>query len=354
MSIGNNIELEMEQAQKNMPDFVKMMDVLELVRRAIKDRREIKRSQTRQTDTQLTEDEQRKVIEDVLTNYVPDNPFMNESEHGDKISKETMSKSLNGFVKHCQQVDPVTEMSPQFYIGEYQRYAKIQAKEDAKKDEGKKKDEIKKTDSAEEIAKKVEKAEDSFQKSPEYYETIIAILENTLEGARSATPNPSMYYWATEQLITAEDLRFQIIEDPENGKQQVSFAVKFPGLPEKTFKTICFKEQRDEIAIPNARDLSDLDKMTAAANGSSVPKTTDEAHLNKYKGFAKDPSSQFYDIKQKLGYGINQLAPRDWREMNNSRNIVAAIVNSLRDTPNLGHENIQGQEQQQDLQRQDT
>lgn len=355
MAIENKNELEMEQAQKDMPDFVKMMDVLELVRGAIKDKREIKRSQTRQADAQLTEDEQRKVIEDVLINYVPDNPFTNESEHGDKISKEAMSKSLNGFVKHCQQVDPVTEMSPQFYIGEYQRYAKIQAKEDAQKNDSKKKDEIKKTDSAEEIAKKVENAEDSFKKSPEYYETIIAILENTLEGARSATPNPSMYYWATQQLIESKELTVQFVET--DTEQQIKFAVDFPGVS-KEFKTVCFKKQKDEIAATtNLRDLSDLDKMAASADGSPIPKTTDEASLRKYDNFAKNPSSQFHDYKRKIFPGLDISQPIIGPQpITNNRDMVAMIVHSLRDTPDLNadKEKTDGQEQQQDLQRTDT
>jgi len=309
----NDQLIEMEQAHKDMPeqlpDFLKIMVALESVRDALKQARVDKRSQQKDDSLELTDDEQRRVIEDVLVNIVGDNPFTNQTENNgareDAIAVKDMSKSLLGFIKHCQQRDPEAKTPPRFSIDEYKKFAQNEAGVEkqmypaGKKDDGKKEDdkEIKKDDSMDKIAQKIENAGEEFKQSPKYYETIIAILNNTLEGA-GEKPNKNMYDWACQQLIDSKALTVEIVESGND--QKIKFAVEFPGIS-KEFKSICFKKQKEIIAkTTDKRDLFELDKVTASDQGGPVPKTIDDATLNKYDGFAKEPESRFHDLKKKI------------------------------------------------------
>jgi len=305
-----------KKIKQNDHDFMQMMDAFQIIRNAIDRKREFKKSG-------FTEQDQLEAIEDVIKNVPTGNAFLMEDENGNSLDDKVVSAAIHEFIQHRKETAP--EIRPPYHIGELQKFLK-NPPEKYKKD-----DNTKKVDNFQEVANKIENEETDFKESPKYHETILAILENTLEETKDGKPNPSMYYWASQQLIHSKELTVELIETPTEKK--IKFAVVFPGVS-REFKTVCFKNQRDVIAAKtNARDLFELDRKTAAASGGPTPQATEET-INKYNDFTKNPISQFYDFKQKIfpEHDVNQPII-GIQQITENRNIVAAIVNSLRDTP---------------------
>jgi hypothetical protein len=349
-------EIGQEQA-KSHPDFVKMLEAFAEIRENLKGFRE--KLEMTGSNRDLTEQESKKIIEEVIKGkgMKPKNPFLK----GDDIEAGDMTETIHDYISFCRTTpDTKTGIRPHYNIEGFQRFMETRAKEQEKSETPDKK--------FERIAGRVNDAKEDFKESKpkEFYDLIFDILKNKGEGV-SSIPDPSRYYWACEQLKNAE-LKFQIVE--ENGKQQISFTAKFKGQAERPIKSIDFKQQQNEIAPLSARDITDMHRMHVFSQGQNPDKVENNvsfvedvakigvdgkpitkppvkvkgSEVDKFNRMNNDSSALFFDIKQKLGYNMQEPAPRSWETCDSST--VTQVIFSLRDTKGLPEqqlENVIGQ-----------
>jgi len=202
------------------------------------------------------------------------------------------------------------------------------------------------------FAKLQESAEDCREKEPQkFFELVIGILQN------DKSPDFNKYLWATQQLMHAEaggngGVRYRVTE--LHGKQQVEFSVKFPGLGETTFKTVCFREQQHMIhdhtplhAQDNARRIANRDGTNRETPDIEQPALVEKdeegniiqqpARLNETTIETKDGNTQherFARLKQDLGYDKSQHA-EDWVSLDHARATFVSAVISVYDIPDI-------------------
>jgi len=313
-------------------------------------------------------EEQMQVIEDVLAKYTSNNPFLKKGADAKEPNKEHISETMYGFIQHCNTKAPDTEIMPRYSIENFTEYTKNMAAHYDKVGNAKGNEEdLNKANSMQDITKKVEKAEDNFKKDLSFYQTVVGILGNSLDGS-SHPPDTNMYYWACQQLKHAEPdgLKYQINE--LNGKQEISFAVKFPGIAETTFKTICFQNQRQDINKISVRSNEELHStMRYAEKGDAVEVAApmelsqqgDDKNTPKpIKPISKDATElsdgetqhpRFVKLKEALRYD-RAAHEQKWLSLEGAREIIASAVMSVHDIQNMiGKEEVQVKEQESEL-----
>jgi len=343
--------------QKSQPQFLEMLDALTLIQKRLDDTLENKKHISKNRDYQLDEKEQRLVIEDVFTSMLKDkNPFLKKAKDDEELEKDgaidlIIKNSERGYFKIPQEM---------FDEKQDDKSIEEQAKEAATDDKA---------------FENMKNANDEFKANNEelFYTTIINILKNAGQG--NTPPCPTKYYWACEQLVRAENLIYRVDETYE--RQQVWFNVQFPGQKEIPIKSVCFKQQYNDIAPIDAHDFKDLHTIETgkqAERGRDIdtsttsfteipptekdkdgkpitkpPKQIEERRVDKFNRMNNDPSSLFYEVKQKLGYKMDEIAPTDWKTMNNDREMIGQVIFMLRNTPNFEQDKIQSIQQEKQL-----
>lgn len=360
-----NHEQALPEGQQPAHDFQKILDVFAQVKKSLEDKLGTRRNQEQNFRYELTEAEKDKVIEDVIANISPSDAkaLMSKNGHGAELDKQMAVK----FIKENSQ-------RGYFRFPEGMVDGRERDKDNTKPKTIEEKAKEAATD--DKAFEKIKNASDDFEKSePQlYYATIINVLRNNEQGG--SLPDPSKYLWACEQLVRASTLKFQIIETSE--RQSVEFKVQLPGMQqEETIKLVDFKQQKD-IAPIDAYDFKDLHTTETAANSTLTrqvdtrgisytenPPTTGidgkpviqpptqikERPVDKYNRINNDPSSLFYEVKQKLGYNMKEPANQEWNSLENAREVVTSVLFMLRNTPSQVIEKTVGVTNEQGLER---
>lgn len=364
-------KIETHEEIRNRPAFIRMLDAFELINR------ERAQKQT-ELGRELTNEELVTVVKDVMAKGVEPNPFL-EDVKPDQVDNEIVN--IAKFVKTSSKGHGYIRLAdrPKVGIGKEDQEIDDQAqadkgKEPPKDDKKSIEEQAKKAatdDKAfEKMQSKMEKAEDDFAKDSKnptdkqkfsdlYCQTIIEILKN---GDGTTTPDPTKYYWATQRLpLVAEQVIYQV--DEIDGKQKISFSVKFKGQTLQPIKTIDFSRQK-ELAPVKQQDLEELGVAKAKAEAQTdkeqvpVPEVANEMpvlpkHIEGKQQVPKqlaattktpDSAKQAADLNKESGTLFKLV--KDRLEYNAERDgskpvefpgirseIFASVLMMLRDTP---------------------